>query len=98
MREKASSVKVIATPAKKLQPQLDVNNAQDGWHVYFIDKDVEQLEKGQFLANCIRSLSFDETGPRFSALPKGVKSGLLAQSNTESERGLSVNAHIVTQE
>ena len=67
MREKASSVKVIGTLAKKLQPQLDVSNAQDGWHVYFIDQDVEQLEKGQCVNHfwqAVYSLySFDETGP-----------------------------------
>ena len=43
--------------------------------------------------------SLDGTGPRFSAPPKVVKSGLfLAQSNVESERSLSVNARVVTQE
>lgn len=42
--------------------------------------------------------SLNGTGPRFSDLPKGVKSGLLAKTNAASERGLSVNACIVTEE
>ena len=94
----------IATlPAKKLQPQLDVSNVQDEWRVYSVDQGVEQLEKGQRVDHFWRAVfslkSLDGTGPRFSALPKVVKSGLiLAQSNAESERSLSVNARIVTQE
>ena len=102
-REKASSVKAIATLAKKLQPQLDVSNVQDEWRVYSVDQEVEQLEKGQRVDHFWRAVfslkSLDGTGPRFSAIPKVVKSGLiLAQSNAESERCLSVNARIVTQE
>ena len=67
------------------------------------DQDVEQLDKGQCVDHFWRAVfshkSLNETGPRFSAIPKVVKSGLiLAQSNGESERSLSVNAHIVTQE
>ena len=43
---------------------------------------------------------FNVTEPRYVPLPKVVKSGLiiLVQTNAESERSLSVNAHIVTQE
>lgn len=67
------------------------------------DQDVDQLDKGQCVDHFWRAVfshkSLNETGPRFSAIPKVVKSGLiLAQSNAESERSLSVNAHIVTQE
>ena len=95
-------MKAIATLAKKLQPQLDVSNVQDEWRVYSVDQEVEQLEKGQRVDHFWRAVfslkSLDGTGPRFSALPKVVKSGLiLAQSNAESE-SLSVNARIVTQE
>lgn len=44
-------------------------------------------------------MSLDGTGPRYLALPKVVKSGLvLSQMNAESERSLSVNARIVTLE
>lgn len=43
-REKASSVKVIARLAKKLQPHLDVSIVQDEWRVHAVD-DVEQLHK-----------------------------------------------------
>ena len=96
-------MKAIETLAKKLQPQLDVCNVQDEWRVYSVYQEVEQLEKGQQVDHFWRAVfslkSLDGTGPRFSAPPKVVKSGLfLAQSNVESERSLSVNAHIVTQE
>ena len=69
----------------------------------YVDQEVEQLEKGQRVDHFWRAVfslkSLDGTGPRFSALPKVVKSGLiLAQSNAESEKSLSVNARIVTKE
>ena len=88
---------------KALQPQLDVSNVQDEWRVYSVDQEVEQLEKRQRVDHFWRAVfslkSLDGTGPRFSALPKVVKLGLiLAQSNAESERSLSVNASIVTKE
>lgn len=102
-REKASSVKAIARLAKKLQPQLDVSIVQDEWRVYSVDEDVEKLEKGQrvdhFWQAVFTCKSLDGTRPRYLALPKVVKSGLvLAQMNAESERSLSVNARIVTLE
>ena len=76
-REKGSSVKAIATLAKQLQPQLDVSNVQDEWHVYSVDQEVEQLEKGQRVDHFWRAVfslkSLDGTGPRFSALPKSCQ-------------------------
>ena len=45
------------------------------------------------------SKSLNGTNPQYVALPRLVKGGLfLAQANVESERSLSVNAHIVTQD
>ena len=70
----------------------------------YVDQVVEQLEKGQRVDHFWRAVYFslkslDGTGPRFSALPKVVKSGLiLAQSNAESDKSVSVNARIVTKE
>ena len=65
------------------------------------DQGDEQLDKGRCVDHFWRAVcsrkSLDGTGPPFSAIPKVVKSGLiLAQSNAESERSLSVNVHIVT--
>ena len=82
---------------------MDVSNVQDEWCVNSVDQEVEQLDKGQRVDHFWRAVfslkSLDGTGPRFSAFPKVAKSGLiLAQSNAESERSLSVNARIVTQE
>ena len=102
-REKASSVKAIARLAKKLQPQLDASIVQDEWRAYAVDEDVEQLHKEKrvdhFWQEVFNLKSLNGNEPRYVALPKVAKSGLiLAQTNAESERSLSVNARIVTQE
>lgn len=96
-------MKAIARLAKKLQPQLDVSIVQDEWRVYAVDEDVEQLHKEKpvdhFWQEVFNLKSLNGTEPRYVALPKLVKSGLiLAQTYAESERSLSVNARIVTQE
>ena len=81
---------------------MDVNLVQDEWRVYSVDEDVAQVETGQRVDHVWRAVfclkSADGT-PRFSVLPKVIKADLiLAQMNAESERTLSVNACIVTQE
>lgn len=102
-REKASSGKATSTLAKKWQPQLHVSIVQDEWRVCAVDKDVEQLHKEKriehFWQKVFSLKSLNGTEPRYVGLPKVVKSGLiLAQTNAETERSLSVNARIATQE
>lgn len=76
---------------------------QDEWCVYSVTENVKKLEKGQHVYHFWQAVftikSHDGTGPRYLALAKVVKSGLvLAKMNAESERSLSVNTHIVTLE
>ena len=82
---------------------MDVCIVQDKWRVYAVDEDVEQLHKekrvDQFWQEVFNLKSPNGAKPRYVTLPKVVKSGIiLAQTNAESERGLSVNARIVMQE
>ena len=101
-RTKTARGKSITRLAKKLQPDLDTSLVQDEWRVYCVDEDVAQLDANQrvdHFRRCVFSLKSAEGSPRFSVIPKAVKSGLiLAQMNAESERSLSINARIVTEE
>ena len=101
-RTKTARGKSITRLAKKLQPGLDTSLIQDEWRVYCVDEDVSLLDANQRVDHfwhCVFSLKSADGSPRFSVIPAVVKSGLiLAQMNAESERSLSINARIVTDE
>ena len=101
-RTKQSTVVSIQNLSRKLQPQIDASILQDEWKVYQTDTDVDALQEIKDIEeywNAVFQLLSINGKSRFQSLPLVVKSGLvLAQTNAESERSLSINARIVTKE
>jgi len=88
--------------ARKLKPKLDGIQVHDEWREYSYDANVAQKDTEQRVDHLWRAvfcLKSSDGSPKYMALPKVVKAGLiLAQMNAESERSLSVNARVVTKE
>ena len=92
----------IQNLARKLQPQLDVSSVLDKWKLLQADQKVSELDANQQIDHYWNSLfllkAIDDSS-RYQFLPLVIKFGLvLAQTNAESERSLSINARGVTSE
>ena len=101
-RARKTTTVAIQNLARKLQPQLDVPTVLDEWKVYQIDEDVSALDATQRVAqywNAVFQLKSFDGNSRYLHLAKLVKAGLvLAQTNGESERSLSINGRVVTKD
>ena len=101
-RSKRSTVISVQNIARKLQPQLDISIVQDEWKVYQADIEVDTLQENLDIEEywkAIFQLRGIDGASRYESLPLVVKASLvLAQTNAESERSLSINARVVTKE
>ena len=87
---------------KKLQPLIDTSVVVDEWKLYQTDDDVDSLHGIKDVEeywNAVFQLPSIDGKSCFQSLPLVVKTGLvLAQTNADSERSLSINARIITNE
>lgn len=101
-RAKRSTVASIQNLSQRLQPLLDTSIVTDDWKLYQTDADVDALEGIKNVEeywNAVFQLTSIDGKSRFQSLPPVVKTGLvLAQTNADSERSLSINARIITSE
>ena len=101
-RQRKSTLAYIQAISRKLQPQVDVSHVADEWKMYQADDIVEELdasESADHYWNKVFSAQAPDGTMKYIHLPQVVKSGLvLAQTNADSERSLSINARIVTKE
>ena len=97
-----SSVKTVETLAWKLKSESDVSQVYGEWRVSSCDTNVAQIDAEERVDHFWRAvfcLKSSDESPKYMVLPEVVKAGLiLAQTNAESERSLSVNARIMTKE
>lgn len=100
--ERKSTQSAIQSIARRLQPDVDVSCVLDEWKALQNDDDIATINKEQRIDhywNEIFMLKSVSNTDRYSVLPCIIKSGLvLAQMNAESERSLSINARLVTNE
>ena len=101
-REKKSTVTSIQSIAMKLQPKVDPSEVTDEWKLFQVDNELpayDPRERIEVYWNKVSKLQAADGELRYKTLPIVIKSGLvLAQTNAESERILSVNARIVTKD
>ena len=102
-RTRKSTDTSIQNLTRKLQPQLDVSSVLDEWRLLQADQEVSELDSSQRVGhywNTVFLLRSIVGSSRYQSLPLMIKSGLvLAQTNAESERSLSIkliNARVVT--
>ena len=101
-RKKKSTVTSIQSIAMKLQPKVDPSEVTDKWKPFQVDNELpayDLRERIEVYWNKVSKLQAADGELRYKTLPTVIKSGLvLAQTNAESERSLSVNARIVTKD
>ena len=100
-RNEKTTLISIQNLTRKLQPTLDVSAVTDEWKLLQVDEDISSITETQIELywQAVFSLKAFSGDQRYSLLPKVIKSGLvLAQTNAESERSLSINARLVTKE
>ena len=101
-RKKASTALSIESIASAVQPKVNTTQLGDEWKVYQMDTNLPDYDPKQRIEVFWKQV-FELQGPagepKYQVLPLVVKSALvLAQTNAESERSLSVNARIVTKD
>ena len=101
-RKKESTVSSIERLTTVLQPAISTSEVIDEWKLFQVDNelpDYNQQERIEKYWNAVFQLQSSDGQLRYKLLPAVIKSALtLGQTNAESERSLSVNAAIVTQE
>ena len=92
----------IESVTSVLQPEINVTEVVDEWKLFQVDKDLPAYnasERIEVFWNGVFKLQSADGDSRYKLLPVVIKSALvLAQTNAESERSLSVNARIVTKD
>ena len=100
LKREKSTVTSIQSIAMKLQPKVDPSEVTDEWKLFQVDNELpayDPRERIEVYWNKVSKLQAADGELRYKTLPTVIKSGLvLAQTNAESERSLSVNARIVT--
>ena len=101
-KEKKPTVMSIESVTSVLQPEINVTEVVDEWKLFQVDKDLPAYnasERIEVFWNGVFKLQSADGDSRYKLLPVVIKSALvLAQTNAESERSLSVNARIVTKD
>ena len=101
-RKKESTVNSIERLTTVLQPAIGTSEVIDEWKLFQVDSelpDYNQQERIEKYWNAVFQLQSSDGQLRYKLLPAVIKSALtLGRTNAESERSLSVNAAIVTQE
>ena len=101
-RDRKSTVASIESVTCVLQPKVNVSEVVDEWKLFQVDSDVpvyNPLDRIEVFWNRVFHILAENGELRYKVLPSVIKSALvLAQTNAESERSLSINARIVTQE
>ena len=101
-RDRKSTVTSIESITCALQPKVNVSEVLDEWKLFQVDNDVpvySASDRIETFWNKVFQIHSDDGDARYKVLPCVIKSALvLAQTNAESERSLSINARIVTQE
>ena len=101
-RDKRTTLISIKNVSSMIQPQLDSSIVQDEWKMYQADVDIDIMQGSKDIEeywNGIFRLQSMEGKSRYQVLPLVIKAALvLAQTNAESERSLSINARVVTKE
>ena len=101
-RKKDSTVASIESIASKLQPNISTTEVVDEWKLFQIDSEIpdyDAKERIEVFWTQVFALQGCTGENRYQLLPIVVKSALvLAQTNAESERSLSINARIVTED
>ena len=102
MKRKDSTASSIESIASAVQPKVNKTLLGDEWKVYQRDTnlpDYDPKERIEVFWKEVFELPGPAGEPKYQLLPLVVKSALvLAQTNAESERSLSVNARIVTKD
>ena len=92
----------IESVTSVLQPEINVTEVVDEWKLFQVDNDLPAYnasERIEVFWNGVFKLQSADGDSRYKLLPVVIKSALvLAQTNAESERSLSVNARIVTKD
>ena len=92
----------IESVTSVLQPEINVTEVVDEWKLFQVDKDLPAYNASKRIEvfwNGVFKLQSADGDSRYKLLPVVIKSALvLAQTNAESERSLSVNARIVTKD
>ena len=85
-----------------MQPKINVSEVVDEWKLFQVDSDVpvyNPSDQIEVFLNKVFHILAENRELRYKVLPSVFKSALvLAQTNAESERSLSINVRIVTQE
>ena len=85
-----------------MQPKVNVSEVVDEWKLFQVDSDVpvyNPSDQIEVFWNRVFHILAENGELQYKVLPSVIKSALvLAQTNAESERSLSINARIVTQE
>ena len=101
-RDRKSTVTSIQSNTSALQPEVNVSEVLDEWKLFQVDNDVpvyKATDRIETFWNKVFQIHSDDGDALYKGLPHVIKSALvLAQTNAESERSLSINARIVTQE
>ena len=92
----------IESVTSVLQLEINVTEVVDEWKLFQVDKDLPAYnasERIEVFCNGVFKLQSADGDSRYKLLPVVIQSALvLAQTNAESERSLSVNARIVTKD
>ena len=101
-RDRKSTVASVESITCVLQPKVNVSEVVDEWKLFQVDSDVpvsNPLDQIEVLWNRVFHILAENGELLYKVLLSVIKSALiLAQTNAESERSLSINARIVTQE
>jgi hypothetical protein len=102
-RQLSGSISSVENVCKKLCPNSDVSKVHDEWIVYQTDPNImnitAQTGRIDHYWNQVLTMTSSSGLLKFENLTPVVKAALvLAQTNAESERSLSVNANIVTKD
>ena len=101
-RDRNSTVTSIQSITCALQPKVNVSEVLDEWKLFQVDNDVpvyKVTDRIETFLNKVCHIHSDDGDAWYKVLLHVIKSALvLAQTNAESERSLSINARIVTQE
>ena len=101
-REKIPQVMSIESITSVLQPEINVTEVVDERKIFQVHNDLPTYNASEIIEvfwNGVFKLQSADGDSRYNLLPVVIKSALvLAQTNAESERSLSVNARMVTKD